>query len=127
MDHHEPTGANKGTLTSYVVGFLASLGLTLTAYFIVQRHVNTNHAVYSHRFVIAVIAGLAVVQLFVQLVAFLHLNHESKPRWNLTVLAFAAIVVVILVAGSLWIMDNLKYHRANQEQINKYIQSQDDL
>jgi hypothetical protein len=36
-------------------------------------------------------------------------------------------VLVILVFGSLWIMNNLKYHQDTQTQINKYIQSQGDL
>jgi cytochrome o ubiquinol oxidase subunit IV len=56
------------------------------------------------------IVALALVQLFIQLIFFLHLGRESKPRWNLSALAFAVIVVVILVFGSLWIMASLDYH-----------------
>jgi cytochrome o ubiquinol oxidase operon protein cyoD len=122
----QSTGASKGTLTYYVVGYLLSLELTMASYLLVTRHVNSHHVLFTHRFLVGAIATLAIMQLLVQLICFLHLNRESKPRWNLTVLAFAAIVVVILVFGSLWIMDNLNYHQS-QEQINKYIQSQGDL
>jgi cytochrome o ubiquinol oxidase operon protein cyoD len=122
----QATGASRGTLISYIIGFLLSLELTMASYLLVTRHVNSHHALFTHRFLIGAIATLAIMQLLVQLVCFLHLNRESKPRWNLLVLAFAAIVVVILVFGSLWIMDNLNYHQS-QEQINKYIQSQGDL
>jgi hypothetical protein len=34
---------------------------------------------------------------------------------------------LIVVLGSLWIMNNLNYHHPNQDQINKYIRSQGDL
>jgi hypothetical protein len=39
----------------------------------------------------------------------LHLGSESKPRWNRTALWFAAMVVTMIVFGSLWIMKNLSY------------------
>ncbi|MCI0560443.1 MAG: hypothetical protein MN733_18305, partial [Nitrososphaera sp.] len=50
---------------------------------------------------------LAMVQLFVQLELFLHLSHS--PRLHRAVFAFAALLVVIIVGGSLWIMNNLDY------------------
>jgi cytochrome o ubiquinol oxidase operon protein cyoD len=46
----------------------------------------------------------------VQLVFFLHLGGEGKPRWRLTAFLFMLLVLVILVFGSLWIMYNLDYH-----------------
>ncbi len=92
-----------GSFKSYVTGFGLSLVLTLLAYILVvdgSRPANT---------IIAAIIVLAVMQLFVQLYFFLHLARESKPRWNLTALLFAALVVGIVVIGSLWIMRNLNY------------------
>jgi cytochrome o ubiquinol oxidase operon protein cyoD len=59
---------------------------------------------------LAALSVLAIIQLFVQLTFFLHLDRESKPWWNNTAFAFAVIVVVILVGGSIWIMANLNYH-----------------
>jgi cytochrome o ubiquinol oxidase operon protein cyoD len=104
-----------------------SLMLTLTAYMLVFRHVNTFHSLISHKTLMIMLVGLALTQLLVQLVFFLHLDRESKPRWNMTVLLFAVTVVVIIVFGSLWIMNNLNYHHPSNEQINKYIRSQGDL
>jgi cytochrome o ubiquinol oxidase operon protein cyoD len=87
----------------YISGFALSLGLTLVAYlFVVQGWAHGWTLIY-------VLAALAIIQLFVQLMFFLHLGREAKPRWNLTVLSFAAIIVSILVFGSLWIMKNLSY------------------
>jgi cytochrome o ubiquinol oxidase operon protein cyoD len=106
-------GAGKGTLTTYIVGFLLSLELTIAAYLLVSRHVHSHHAAFSHKYLIAMLIGLAVSQLMVQLVFFLHLSRESKPRWNLTVFSFAILVVLIVVIGSLWIMNNLNYHHGD--------------
>ena len=102
-------GAVKGSLAGYLAGFGLSLLLTLLAFYLVS-HRGAKPSVLTHRFLIITIVVLAIVQLFVQLLFFLHLDRESKPRWNLLVASFAAIVVLILVIGSLWIMNNLNYH-----------------
>ena len=95
---------NRGTLMSYVTGFVLSLLLTITAYVsVVNQGVSRN-------MLIGVIVGLAVVQLLVQLVFFLHLGRESRPRFNLVIFLFMLLVLGILVIGSLWIMHNLNYH-----------------
>lgn len=107
--------SGQGTTMSYVVGFVMSLELTLAAYLLVVNQV------LDRRMLLAVIVGLAIAQLLVQLTFFLHLGRESKPRWNLTVLLFAALVVIILVFGSLWIMNNLNYHTMSPQQTDKYI------
>ena len=118
---------NTGNLGVYTVGFILSLVLTLIAYFLVQRHVSTHHTAISHGLLLFMITSLAIIQLLVQLIFFLHVDEERKPRWNLTALMFAAIVVFILVFGSLWIMNNLNYHMDSQKQINEYLREQHDL
>lgn len=94
----------QGNLASYCLGFILSLFLTILAYvFVVKESFPTV-------LMIGVVIVLALLQLFVQLVFFLHLDKESKPRWNLAVFAFMLMVVFIIVFGSLWIMYNLDYH-----------------
>jgi cytochrome o ubiquinol oxidase operon protein cyoD len=125
MENASPE-ASRGTLWTYITGYVLSLELTLAAYFFVKHHISLTTA-YSHDKLIAVIIVLAISQLFVQLLFFLHLSKESRPRWNLIVLLFAAMVLLIVVLGSLWIMNNLNYHHPTQDQINKYIRSQGDI
>lgn len=97
-------GSGHGTLKSYIIGFLLSLILTIIPFVVVTQHLFTNN-------VIAItITIAAVLQLFVQLVFFLHLSTESKPRWNSIAFAFTTLIVAILVIGSLWIMYNLNYN-----------------
>ena len=106
----ENEGAVRGTTTSYVSGFILSLILTLTAYFVVVQQNDSAQPKFSYQYIVTFILILALVQLFVQLLFFLHLDRESRPRWNLMVASFALTVVLILVLGSLWIMHNLDYH-----------------
>ncbi len=96
-----------GSVRSYTIGFVLSLVLTLTAYLLVVNDV------FSSWTLVGVLATLAITQLVVQLIYFLHLGRESRPRWNLTVMSFAVMVVVILVFGSLWIMKNLQYNHTH--------------
>lgn len=109
---------------SYIAGFIFSLGLTLAAFSLVWRHTQSDREVFSETFLFVWVGALAITQLIVQLVFFLHLGRESKPRWNLIVLSFAALVVVILVFGSLWIMYSLNYrhgHKMTPEQVETNI------
>jgi cytochrome o ubiquinol oxidase operon protein cyoD len=112
---------NSHSISAYVAGFGLSLLLTAAAFLLVQRHS------FSHRGLVAAIAALAVLQLLVQLVFFLNLDQERRPRWNLQAAIFALTVVVIIVGGSIWIMNNLNYHMTTPAEVNKYLQSQDGL
>jgi cytochrome o ubiquinol oxidase operon protein cyoD len=114
VSHHE---ASHGSVRSYTAGFGLSITLTLLAYVFASRQVATGWGL------IYLLAVLAIIQLFVQLVFFLHLGRESKPRWNLTVFSFALMVVIIVVFGSLWIMKNLSYdhHTLSPQQASQYL------
>lgn len=93
-----------GSVRTYVIGFIWSVVLTLAAYFMVVSER------FSYTTVIAAISILAVAQLLVQLVFFLHLGKESRPRWNAIVFSFMLLVVGIVVIGSIWVMNNLHYN-----------------
>jgi cytochrome o ubiquinol oxidase operon protein cyoD len=95
----------KSLLKSYITGFILSVVLTLFAYYLV---VNANY--FSHEVITVIILALAFAQLVVQLLFFLHMGKESKPRWNLIIFLSFASVIFIMVAGSLWIMNHLNYN-----------------
>lgn len=96
-------------------GFGLSVVLTLTAYWFVAAGKLSGSAL------IAIIVGLAIAQLLVQLFFFLHLGHERAPRWWLTALVFMLVVLAILVFGSLWIMSNLDHHMGAPGHIDRDI------
>jgi cytochrome o ubiquinol oxidase operon protein cyoD len=92
-----------GIFKPYLVGFLLSILLTLAAYAAVAEHLLTGWVL------VFALTVLALLQAGVQLLFFLHLGRESKPRWNLVVFLFMVLVLVIIVFGSLWIIHNLNY------------------
>jgi cytochrome o ubiquinol oxidase operon protein cyoD len=108
-------------LTSYLLGFALSLYLTLMAYVAVVHHL------FSRRILLFVLPGLALTQFVVQMIFFLHIGREFRPRWKLFVFLFMLLIVTILVGGSIWIMSNLNYHMQTPAEVNKYLQSQDGL
>ena len=55
----------------------------------------------------AIIVAFAVVQIVVHMVYFLHMSPKSDDGWTMTSLVFTIIVVVIMLAGSLWVMHHL--------------------
>lgn len=90
-----------GSLLSYTLGFIASLLLTVAAYFLVSERL------FSDGVVLAAIVALALLQTLVQLVFFFHLGREERPYWNALAFLFMVVVIIILLFGSLWIMFNL--------------------
>ena len=86
---------------SYVAGFVLSLILTLIAYGVVVSHA------FPVTLLVTTIAAAAMLQFATQLYCFLHLSADKESRERWIGLGFAALIVAILVAGSLWIMFSL--------------------
>ena len=117
-EEHKPM-IPEGTLSSYVTGLVLSVVLTLGSYFLVTLVGKT----WSHMLLIGVVLTLALIQLLVQLVFFLHLLHESKPRWNLMFLIAFFSTVFLVVVASIWIMQHLN-HNMMPQQVLQYVQDQ---
>lgn len=94
----------QGTIKSYVTGFLLSLVCTFIPYYLVVNHAVSGNAL------LATILGFAVVQMIIQIVFFLHLGREPKPRWNLLFFVATVGIILVVVGGSLWIMHHLHYN-----------------
>jgi len=110
------------SLGKYIVGFLGSVVVTMAAYLLVTR------GSLSKSVLVGTLATLALVQFIVQMVFFLHVGDERRPRWKLMVMFLMLGVVLILVLGSIWIMNDLNYRMMDSpQQVQKYLKSQDDL
>lgn len=99
-------------IRSYVIGFILSLSLTLASYTVAVSS-QANAVSYS----IAVLIGLAIVQIIVQVIYFLHLAREPKPRWNTIAFITMVMVVLFIVVGSIWIMNNLNYNMMHNDKV----------
>lgn len=106
---------NSVLFRAYAAGFTLSILLTLTSFAIVGDKILGGWGLT------LVLVGFATIQLIVQLLFFLHIDREASPRWNLQVFGFMAVVLLILVLGSLWIMNNLKYPEMTPEETDKFL------
>jgi len=93
-----------GSYGSYIVGFILAVLLTVGAFWAGQagraHEISTSGA-------ITIIGILAVVQIIVHVVFFLHLNRGSDRGWNTLAFAYTVLGVVVLVFGTLWVMCNV--------------------
>lgn len=114
--HHE-TASYK----SYVIGFVLSVVLTFVAYFIAT---NTG---LSGRAVMLSVLGVAIVQLIVQLVFFLHVSRGS--HWKLLTLIFTIFFVLLIVVGTIWVMDHLNYNmmQMSPDEMNTYMKQNEGI
>lgn len=90
-----------GTLKSYVIGFTTSIILTAASFSLVAAKLLSKQAA------IFTIIALALAQAICQLLFFLHVGQEAKPRWELLVFYFMILVLLIIAIGSIWIMFDL--------------------
>jgi cytochrome o ubiquinol oxidase subunit IV len=90
-------------LRVYLAGFVLALVLTIIPFGLVMLKLLPEAPA------LAVVAALAALQMAVHLHYFLHLNLGASERGNLLSLAFAAIIILIMVGGTVWIMFDLHY------------------
>lgn len=110
------------SLKKYIIGFLASITLTLLAYNLVAGEIANGLTL------LLLIGGLALAQMVIQLVYFLHLPDEMKPRYKLLSFGFMVVILLIVVVGTLWIMHHLNYNMMEMSPVEKdhYMSSQKD-
>jgi cytochrome o ubiquinol oxidase operon protein cyoD len=109
-------------IRAYIIGFILSILLTVESYLLVVSHN------FSSGMIMAIIVILAVVQLMVQLFFFLHLDRMVKAPWNFIMFITTAIIVGMIVFGSIWIMAHLDYsHDHSAEKNTQYLQDNEDL
>lgn len=89
-----------GDLKTYGVGFVVSLALTALSFAAVMS------GMVPHGMVFPAITLLAVAQLLVQVIFFLHLGTSPEQRSTITILALTVLLIGIIVVLSLWVMHN---------------------
>lgn len=94
-------------LTLRIIGFVASLILTLIAFWIIVNpalfHLQKGPAIWA-------IIILALIQSVVQSIFFLKLLDEKGPPWHLGVFISTLSIIFVIVFFSIWIMNHLNYN-----------------
>lgn len=100
---HGTPSAGHGSRQSYLLGFAASVALTAIPFWLVMD------GALNATTTAAIVVLMAVAQILVHTVCFLHVNTRAGEGWTLLAYIFTAVMVLITISGSLWIM----YHLAS--------------
>ena len=98
-------------IASYLVGFGLAVVLTLVSFFIANTSL-----VWPPSIPIA-LGVLAVAQMGVHLVFFLHIGTGPDSTNNVMALAFGVLIVFLVMSGSLWIMSHLNHNMMPMDKI----------
>ncbi|MFD0697013.1 cytochrome o ubiquinol oxidase subunit IV [Paenibacillus sp. GCM10027628] len=90
--------ASHGSLKSYIIGFVLSIVLTIIPLVAVMNHMLGKTGT------LILILLMAVLQFGVQLFFFMHVKEGENARWNIMALVFGLVILLTIVAGSIWIM-----------------------
>lgn len=97
-------------IKTYLIGLGLATLLTIVSFFISQTTL-----VWGPSIPVALVV-LAIAQMGVHLVFFLHITTGPDNVNNVLALAFGVLIVFLLLAGSLWIMANMNNNMALMEQ-----------
>ena len=100
-DNRDAMHEHQGSLRGYLTGFVLAAILTVIPFWLVMGHVVANR-----QLLILIILVLAIVQIFVHIVYFLHLDTRSESGWNMMAFIFTAVLVIIVLGASIWVMYN---------------------
>jgi cytochrome o ubiquinol oxidase operon protein cyoD len=101
-DDHGHSGADHGSMKSYMTGFILAVILTAIPFWLVMGDVLQDKTVTT-----LIVVAFAAVQVVVHMVYFLHMNTKSEGGWTFMSMVFTLIIVMITLVGSLWVMYNM--------------------
>lgn len=102
-DRLDLPGIGHARLRTYVAGLLLSVALTVIPFGLVIF----GREDFPSMFILTAIALAAIVQIVVHLHYFLHLDLSLDQSWNLLAIVFTALIIAIMLGGTLWIMFDL--------------------
>lgn len=100
--HHAPSAAGYGPeLRAYLRGFVLAALLTAVPFAL------EGSGGFPRTALLWVIGSFALLQIFVHVRYFLHVDLSPERREQLLLLSFSAALLVLMVAGMLWILYNM--------------------
>ncbi len=95
------------SVRNYVIGLVLAAMLTIASFYVAS-----GTALLYNPGVLMGLAALAVAQMGVHLVFFLHITTGADNTNNALALAFGGLIVGLVIAGSVWIMFHLNANMA---------------
>ena len=113
--HHDRAPGEGATLTEteqgqragvlvYTIGLALAVILTATSFWVANTSVLWGPGIHLG------LAVLAIAQMGVHLVFFLHITTAPDNTNNVLALAFGVLIVFLVMVGSLWIMADLNHN-----------------
>jgi cytochrome o ubiquinol oxidase operon protein cyoD len=96
--HPEP----HGNFRDYMTGFVLAAILTVIPFYLVMAR-----PIESPGYTAAIVLACALAQILVHMIYFLHMTPRAEDGWLLISTVFTIVLVVITLAGSLWIVFHL--------------------
>jgi cytochrome o ubiquinol oxidase operon protein cyoD len=100
--HHDAHAAPHGTYRDYMTGFVLAVVLTVIPFFVVMAR-----PIESPGYTAAIVLVCALAQILVHMIYFLHMTPRAEDGWLLLSAIFTIVLVVITLAGSLWVIFHL--------------------
>ena len=95
----------------YLLGLALAIGLTLASFWVVGTD-----EVYRPGLAVAILV-LAVAQMGIHLIFFLHITTAPDNANNILALAFGVLIVCLVVFGSLWVMSHMNHNMIPMDQL----------
>jgi cytochrome o ubiquinol oxidase operon protein cyoD len=112
----EPHDKLLSETSSYLIGLVLALVLTATSFYVASTSL-----LWGPGIAVGLVV-LAIAQMGVHLVFFLHITSGPDNTNNVLALAFGVLIVVLIMAGTLWIMANLNTMAPSAELMNLQMQ-----
>ena len=93
------------------MGFALAAGLTAASFVLAANHWLTPASL------VAALVVLAIAQMIVHLIFFLHITTSPDNTNNLLALAFGVLIVCLIVFGSLWVMEHLNHNMVSTQEL----------
>jgi len=101
-DQHHGVQLPHASFSGYLTGFVLAVILTAIPFWLVMGDVLDDRSI-----TIGIILVLAAAQIVVHVIYFLHMDAKVEGGWTLMSFLFTATLLLILLAGSVWIMFHL--------------------
>ena len=98
-------------IAGYLVGLALAVGLTAASFYFAAGHFLWGPGAP------AALVALAVAQMGVHLVFFLHITTGPESTNNVLALAFGVLIVFLLIAGTVFIMSSLNHNMPPMDKV----------
>jgi cytochrome o ubiquinol oxidase operon protein cyoD len=112
-DQTEAGESIRSGVNGYLLGLGLAIALTLASFWVARTHI-----IYGPGVPVALVA-LAIAQMGIHLVFFLHITTSPDNTNNVLALAFGVLIVFVLIFGTVWVMEHMNHNMMPMERMMK--------